>query len=120
MVNAAANLIFIPAPRVGHIMSLGVSMDTATVEITNLLVNRDKHLSITVLIINPSSLDSGSASTTYIESLAIKSIDRVYFIEIPQDKTPPPIEGLKLSSTASKGFISAVTGSLQICEKHCV
>ncbi|PWA81186.1 UDP-glucuronosyl/UDP-glucosyltransferase [Artemisia annua] len=80
MANTPANLIFIPAPGVGHIMS--------TVEIAKLLVNRDKNLAITVLIINPPSLGSGSAITTYIESLAKKSLNRISFLELPQDETP--------------------------------
>ncbi|KAI3692993.1 hypothetical protein L6452_32819 [Arctium lappa] len=80
--TVAVELVFIPAPGVGHIMS--------TVEIAKLLVNRDQRLSITVLVIKPPpSSGSGSAITTYIESLANKTLDRVSFIELPQDETPP-------------------------------
>ncbi|GKG27368.1 hypothetical protein Tco_0403071, partial [Tanacetum coccineum] len=95
----AANLIFIPAPGVGHIMS--------TVEIAKLLENREKHLSITVLIINPPSLGSGSATTTYIDSLAKKSLNRISFLELPQDKTPPPTGGSKSSTTFYKEYINS-------------
>ncbi|KAJ9547311.1 hypothetical protein OSB04_019854 [Centaurea solstitialis] len=82
MANTIAELVFIPAPGIGHIVS--------SVEIAKLLVNRDQRLSITVLVIKPpSSLASGSAITAYIESLANKTLDRVSFIELPQDETPP-------------------------------
>nr|UXB92738.1 glycosyltransferase [Helleborus thibetanus] len=80
MSKIVANLVFIPAPGVGHIMS--------TVEIAKLLVNRDQNLFITVLVIKPPSLGSGSAITTYIESLARNDVNRISFIELPQDETP--------------------------------
>ncbi|KAJ9547309.1 hypothetical protein OSB04_019852 [Centaurea solstitialis] len=82
MSNTVAELVFIPAPGIGHI--------TPTVEFAKLLVNRDQRLSITVLVIKPpSSLASGSAITTYIESLANKTLDRLSFVELPQDDTLP-------------------------------
>ncbi|KAJ9547312.1 hypothetical protein OSB04_019855 [Centaurea solstitialis] len=82
MPNTVAELVFIPAPGVGHIMS--------TIEIAKLLVNRDQHLSVTVLVIKPPpSSGSGSAITAYIGSLANKSIDRIRFIELPQDENLP-------------------------------
>ncbi|CAI9277700.1 unnamed protein product [Lactuca saligna] len=79
MANSTAELIFIPAPWVGHIMS--------TIEIAKLLVNRDNHLSITVLLINPPpSFGWSFAVTTYIQSLANTKMDRISFINLPQDK----------------------------------
>ncbi|KAL7608509.1 hypothetical protein Lser_V15G13947 [Lactuca serriola] len=84
MANSIAELIFIPAPGVGHIMS--------TIEIAKLLVTRDQQISITVLvIIPPPTFGSGSGSpiTTYTQSLAKNTMDRISFIELPQDKTPP-------------------------------
>ncbi|KAI3703302.1 hypothetical protein L1987_73264 [Smallanthus sonchifolius] len=81
MANTVANLIFIPAPGLGHIMS--------TIEIAKLLVNRDQRLLITVLVIKPPSASSGSANTAYIESLAKNTKDdRISFIQLPQDETP--------------------------------
>ncbi|CAH1429218.1 unnamed protein product [Lactuca virosa] len=81
MANSIAELVFIPAPGVGHIIS--------TIEIAKLLVTRDHQLSITVLVINPPpTFGSGSAITTYIQSLANTTMDRISFIELPQDKTP--------------------------------
>ncbi|KAI3804293.1 hypothetical protein L1987_25724 [Smallanthus sonchifolius] len=79
MANTVAELVFIPAPAVGHIMS--------TVEMAKVLVNRDQRLSITVLLINPSY--SFPVLTTYIQSLAKNTIERIRFIELPQDQTPP-------------------------------
>ncbi|XP_071732503.1 anthocyanidin 3-O-glucosyltransferase 2-like [Rutidosis leptorrhynchoides] len=81
MANTVAKLIFIPDPGVGHIMS--------TIEVAKLLVNRDHRLSITILIIKPPTSDFGSAITTHIESLVKKTMDRISFIELPQDDTLP-------------------------------
>ncbi|KAM0069460.1 putative flavonol 3-O-glucosyltransferase [Helianthus debilis subsp. tardiflorus] len=68
MANAAvADLIFIPTPGLGHIMS--------TIEFAKLLVNRDQRLAITVLVIKPRGMTSGSAITTYIESLTKNTMD---------------------------------------------
>ncbi|XP_071686067.1 anthocyanidin 3-O-glucosyltransferase 2-like [Rutidosis leptorrhynchoides] len=82
MANTIAELVFIPAPGVGHIMS--------TVEVAKLLVNRDQRLSITVLIIKPFKSGSHSAMTTFIETLATKTTNRISFIELPQDEIGPP------------------------------
>ncbi|KAJ0860389.1 putative flavonol 3-O-glucosyltransferase [Helianthus annuus] len=79
MASKVLELIFIPSPGVGHIMS--------TVEIAKLLVNRNQRLAITVLVIKPRSLDSGMAITSYIESLAKSNMDRISFIQLPQDET---------------------------------
>ncbi|KAJ0860410.1 putative flavonol 3-O-glucosyltransferase [Helianthus annuus] len=80
MANAIeiAELIFIPVPVVGHIMS--------TIELAKLLVNRDQRLAITVLVIKPPGVTSGPAITTYIESLAENTMDRISFIQLPQDE----------------------------------
>ncbi|GJW72242.1 anthocyanidin 3-O-glucosyltransferase 2-like protein [Tanacetum coccineum] len=99
MANTVANLVFIPAPGVGHIMS--------TIEIAKLLVNRDQNLSITVLIIKPPSLSSGSAITHYIESLAKNPITRVSFIELPQHEILPPTGDSKPFITFYKEFIKS-------------
>ncbi|KAJ0903645.1 putative flavonol 3-O-glucosyltransferase [Helianthus annuus] len=83
--NTFAELVFIPAPMVGHIMS--------TIEMAKLLLNRDQTLSVTLLIINPPY--SVLPLTTYIESLAKNAIERMRFIKLPQDQSPP-----KLNSSA--------------------
>nr|GEW55012.1 anthocyanidin 3-O-glucosyltransferase 2-like [Tanacetum cinerariifolium] len=67
MENTFAELIFIPIPGVGHIMS--------TIEMAKVLVNRDQRLSITVLIIDPPYTSLALAS--YIESLAKNTIERI-------------------------------------------
>ncbi|KAJ0555534.1 putative flavonol 3-O-glucosyltransferase [Helianthus annuus] len=83
--NTFAELVFIPAPTVGHIMS--------TIEMAKLLLNRDQTLSVTLLIINPPY--PVLPLTTYIESLAKNAIERMRFINLPQDQSPP-----KLNSSA--------------------
>ncbi|KAL7611336.1 hypothetical protein Lser_V15G13926 [Lactuca serriola] len=79
MANTVAELVFIPVPGVGHIMS--------SIEMAKVLVNHDQRLSITVLLINPPY--SAFALTTYIKSLPKKAIERISFIELPKDETPP-------------------------------
>ncbi|KAK9068164.1 hypothetical protein SSX86_012275 [Deinandra increscens subsp. villosa] len=96
MANTVAQLIFIPAPGMGHMLS--------TIEIAKLLVNRDHRLSITVLIIKPRGMDSGLAITSYIESLAKSTIDRISFIQLPQDETLP-VHNPKDPLTSNKEFI---------------
>ncbi|KAI7747251.1 LOW QUALITY PROTEIN: hypothetical protein M8C21_018566, partial [Ambrosia artemisiifolia] len=98
MANAVAELIFIPTPGLGHIMS--------TIELARLLVNRHQHLAITVLVIKPPGAVSGSAITTYIESLAENSMDRISFIQLPQDETPP-IQDLKDLRNSLTEFIKS-------------
>ncbi|KAJ0717084.1 putative flavonol 3-O-glucosyltransferase [Helianthus annuus] len=84
MANEVAEVIFIPSPGVGHIKS--------TIELAKLLVNRDQRLAITVLVIKPPGATSGLAITTYIESLAENAIDRISFVQLPQDETPPIVD----------------------------
>ncbi|KAJ0478562.1 putative flavonol 3-O-glucosyltransferase [Helianthus annuus] len=108
MANEVAELIFIPAPGVGHLK--------LTMEIAKLLVNRDQRLFITVLIIKPLSVTSGTAVAAYIESLAENNMDHISFILLPQDETRPfhdpkdpsnsPIEFIK---SHSKYVRNAVT-----------
>ncbi|MFS7926124.1 putative flavonol 3-O-glucosyltransferase [Helianthus anomalus] len=74
MANEVAELIFIPAPGVGHLK--------LTMEIAKLLVNRDQRLFITVLVIKPLSVNSGTAVTAYIESLAENNMDHISFIPL--------------------------------------
>ncbi|KAM7517929.1 hypothetical protein LguiB_016891 [Lonicera macranthoides] len=76
----AMELVFIPAPGVGHLIS--------AVEMANLLITRDQRLSITFLIIT---LPSHTAATAYSRSLHRKSNNspRLHFIDLPAvDSTP--------------------------------
>ena len=66
MADIVAELVFIPAPGVGHI--------TSTKEFAKLLVNRDKHICITILVIKP---PPGSAMNAYTKLYARKAIDRI-------------------------------------------
>ncbi|KAJ0594815.1 putative anthocyanidin 3-O-glucosyltransferase [Helianthus annuus] len=95
-----AELVFIPAPGLGHIMS--------TIEVAKLFVNRDQRLSITVLVIKPPSSSSGSAITAYFESLAKNAINRVTFVELPQDDAPPMHD--------PKSFVASFN---EYIESHC-
>ncbi|KAJ9558552.1 hypothetical protein OSB04_013166 [Centaurea solstitialis] len=80
MANTIAELVFIPATGLGHIMS--------TVEVAKLLVDRDQRLSVTVLVIKPlSGFVSGSEITNYVESLTNNATERIRFVELPQDET---------------------------------
>nr|XP_043628416.1 anthocyanidin 3-O-glucosyltransferase 2-like [Erigeron canadensis] len=83
MAHTSAELVFIPVPGVGHIMS--------TIEMAKVLVNRDQRLSITVLLIKPPY--SSFALASYIESLISKKpIERIRFIQLAQDETPPKLD----------------------------
>ncbi|KAJ0803153.1 putative flavonol 3-O-glucosyltransferase [Helianthus annuus] len=95
-----AKLVFIPAPGLGHIMS--------TIEVAKSFVNRDQRLSITVLVIKPPSSSSGSAITAYFESLAKNAINRVTFVELPQDDAPPMQD--------PKSFVASFN---EYIESHC-
>nr|KAJ0225386.1 hypothetical protein LSAT_V11C100032930 [Lactuca sativa] len=63
MMNAVAELVFIPSTELGDIM--------LTVEVAKLLLNRDQRLSKTIL----------KATEEWI-----------HFIELPQDETPPNVD----------------------------
>ncbi|KAD4178175.1 hypothetical protein R6Q59_021725 [Mikania micrantha] len=94
-----AELIFIPAPGLGHIMP--------TIEIAKVFVNRDQRLSVTVLVIKPPSSSSGSEVTAHFESLAkTNTINRISFIELPQDEAPP-MRDLNSFVTSFNDFIKS-------------
>ncbi|XP_052203681.1 anthocyanidin 3-O-glucosyltransferase 2-like [Diospyros lotus] len=65
-------LVFVPAPGVGHVVS--------TVEIAKLLTARDQRLSITILIIK---LPFDSKITSFVELLSDQSCDRIRFLQLP-------------------------------------
>ncbi|XP_058007063.1 anthocyanidin 3-O-glucosyltransferase 1-like [Hevea brasiliensis] len=75
-----AQLVFVPAPGMGHIVS--------AVEVAKLLLTRCQQLSVTVLILNHSSINSKVHS--YIESQRASSSivsTRLRFIDLPKDET---------------------------------
>ncbi|KDP38836.1 hypothetical protein JCGZ_04993 [Jatropha curcas] len=74
-----AQLVFVPAPAIGHLIS--------TVELAKLLLNRDQRLSITVLLIKLSNFDAKINS--YVQSVAGASnslSNRLRFIDLPKDE----------------------------------
>ncbi|KAI3504130.1 hypothetical protein L1887_32675 [Cichorium endivia] len=101
MAITTSQLVFIPAPGLGHIKS--------TMEIAKLLVNRDRHLSITVLIIKPlpnPTFGSESVITTYIESFSKNAMDRISFIQLPHEN-PPPVTDSKSPANSINVFINS-------------
>lgn len=66
-------LVFIPSPGMGHLVS--------TVEAAKLVVHTDVRLSVTVLIIQP---PSQSHVSDYIQSLDGATDNRIQFIELPK------------------------------------
>ena len=78
-----AELVFIPAPAMGHIVS--------TVEMAKLLINRDDRLSITVLIMT---LPFESKFSSYTQSLSTTKAaadppqpERLRFVYLAQDES---------------------------------
>ncbi|CAK7345166.1 unnamed protein product [Dovyalis caffra] len=72
-----AELIFIPAPGIGHLVS--------TVEVAKLLVDRDERLSITFLIMR---VRFDSKIDSYIDSVSA-ACKRMQFIDLPKDEPDP-------------------------------
>ncbi|CAA7029889.1 unnamed protein product [Microthlaspi erraticum] len=64
-------LVFVPSPGDGHIRPL--------VEVAKLLVDRNDHLSITILIIPQMQGFSGGSASSYIASLSTASEDRLSY-----------------------------------------
>ncbi|KAJ4705642.1 Glycosyltransferase [Melia azedarach] len=69
-----AELVFIPSPGAGHLVS--------AVELARLLVDHDHRLSVTLLIMK---FPSDSKTATFTESLASNLPDRIKFINLPDD-----------------------------------
>ncbi|KAL2317505.1 hypothetical protein Fmac_031381 [Flemingia macrophylla] len=80
-----AELIFIPPPTIGHL--------TSALEFAQLLINRDSHVSITILCFKFPFMPSGASS---ISSL-LGSQPKIKLIDLPQVKPPP--QELMLKST---------------------
>ncbi|KAK9059033.1 hypothetical protein SSX86_021652 [Deinandra increscens subsp. villosa] len=99
MGSVVGELVFVPFPWLGHIMS--------TVEIAKVLVNREQRLSVTILVIQPPGPSSGSVITAYIESLPKNTTtNRISFVPLPQDE-PPPMGDKKRSFTSFDDFMKS-------------
>ncbi|KAG5552108.1 hypothetical protein RHGRI_010263 [Rhododendron griersonianum] len=75
---ATAELVFIPYPATGHLVS--------TVEMAKQLVRRDHRLSITVLNIEMPFDKSKASSSTQSQLLAAAAEERLKFVYLPQDE----------------------------------
>ncbi|KAH7844368.1 hypothetical protein Vadar_027234 [Vaccinium darrowii] len=73
---AAAELVFIPSPGMGHLVS--------TVEMAKQLISRDYRLSITVLIMKMSLLDKSKIGSSTQSLLLTAAEDRLKFVYLPQ------------------------------------
>ncbi|KAG5242333.1 hypothetical protein OIU76_010731 [Salix suchowensis] len=75
-------LVFIPAPIIGHFVS--------AVELAKLLVDRDERLSITVLVMETSL--SPNIARSYIDSV-ISAWSRIRFVHMPDVELDPSLSG---------------------------
>ncbi|TXG74353.1 hypothetical protein EZV62_002932 [Acer yangbiense] len=78
-----AELIFIPSPGIGHLVS--------TLEFAKLLIDRDDRISITVLVMKLPTTPHVDACT---KSIAAASQSRIKLIDLPQ-VDPPPLEFIR-------------------------
>ena len=74
-----AELVFIPAPGIGHLV--------ATVEIAKLLIERDSRLSVTVVIMK-FPFHSTTVNQALTSSTAITDQPRIRFVNLPCDDDP--------------------------------
>ncbi|BAT89672.1 hypothetical protein VIGAN_06069000 [Vigna angularis var. angularis] len=72
-----AELIFIPSPGIGHL--------TSSLEFAQLLINRDNHLSVTILCIK---IPLTPFADSYIKS-ALASQPQIKLIDLPLGELPP-------------------------------
>ncbi|XP_057464851.1 UDP-glycosyltransferase 71K1-like [Actinidia eriantha] len=80
MMKKRAELVFVPAPGMGHLVP--------TVEFVKHLLDRDERLSVTILVIKP---DFAPAIHTYTQALATANTNtRIRYIHLPQVETPHP------------------------------
>lgn len=70
-------LVFIPSPGIGHLVS--------TVELAKLLIERDQRLSITILIMK---LPFDTKINTYTQSVSSDPTRGIKFVNLPQDENP--------------------------------
>ncbi|WOG91840.1 hypothetical protein DCAR_0311095 [Daucus carota subsp. sativus] len=89
-------LIFVPAPEVGHLV--------AAVELAKLLVRRDERISFSILI-QKMPYDTGTAA--FVEKLKKDDPDRMAFVDIPAPSEATMTELRSLSRTAfHEAFVS--------------
>lgn len=74
-----AELVFIPSPGVGHLVS--------AVETAKILIDRDERLSITVLVMKIPSDANLNAYTRSVSSNSSSSSDRLRFVDLPYDES---------------------------------
>ncbi|KAK3227297.1 hypothetical protein Dsin_007159 [Dipteronia sinensis] len=97
----AAELVFIPSPGVGHLVSM--------VEIAKLLVHRDQRLSITVFKVNLPNSDNSKMALTYTRSL-----DRIKFINLPNQSSDPKTFITSLIESHKPHIKEVVTHSMSL------
>nr|ABL85473.1 gylcosyltransferase UGT71A13 [Maclura pomifera] len=90
MIGQTAELVFVPAPGMGHLV--------ATVEIAKLLVARDSRLFISVLIIKfPFDPKNTSYAEKFLSSSANStSTERIQFIDLPESQIDPDFNAFSL------------------------
>lgn len=92
-----AQVIFIPAPGVGHLVS--------TVEVSKLLISRDDRISISILILN---LSSDSSTDAVTQNLKKDVPDRIAFVDIPA------LDEKIVTGLQSKGYLNFLMSFLEI------
>lgn len=75
-----AQLIFIPAVGVGHLVSAA--------EVAKLLVERDDRLSITLLVVNPPHTSKANPFAELLASVSSSGTSRLRFLELPWIENP--------------------------------
>ncbi|XP_057972130.1 anthocyanidin 3-O-glucosyltransferase 2-like [Malania oleifera] len=88
-----AQLIFVPFPFIGHLVSM--------VETAKLLVHRYDHLSITVFLMK---LPSDPMAHTYAHSLRVSGLN---FITLPQPDPTPELTSPKSTNSFLHAFVTA-------------
>ncbi|KAK1353427.1 Glycosyltransferase [Heracleum sosnowskyi] len=92
-----AEVIFIPAPGVGHLVS--------TIEFSKLLISRDDRISISILIMN---LSSDASILGITQSLQKDVPDRLAFVDIPA------LDETIMTGLQSKGYLNFLMSFLEI------
>ncbi|KAK1392787.1 Glycosyltransferase [Heracleum sosnowskyi] len=92
-----AEVIFIPAPGVGHLVS--------TIEFSKLLISRDDRISISILIMN---LSSDASILAITQSLQKDVPDRLAFVDIPA------LDETIMTGLQSKGYLNFLMSFLEI------
>ncbi|KAI5683002.1 hypothetical protein M9H77_04230 [Catharanthus roseus] len=99
MAMKTAELVFVPSPGIGHLLS--------TVELAKILVNQDHRLSITLLIMK---FPFETKIAKYTKSFYESPIPRLKFIEIKEDQ---PSSSERYKSTFFYDFIDSHKGKVR-------